>query len=109
MQWRCSLRRAHLTCNATVIQRGDIFTRGKNDHCHPGDHTVCKTIGLRREVIFLNIYLLYPFTADLHIHIHNYIGSPKNSISPSLVIFIFFYLSFVSISLCLSLKEANLR
>ena len=32
--WRCSVRNKSVICPARVTQRGNIFTRGSNDHNH---------------------------------------------------------------------------
>ena len=33
--WRCTLRRKTITCTASVIQIGEVFTPGPNSHIHP--------------------------------------------------------------------------
>ena len=35
--WRCSVRTKKITCHATIIQMGDTFTPGPQEHCHPCD------------------------------------------------------------------------
>ena len=38
--WRCVARNRFCNCRAVVIQRGNVFIRGTNAHCHPPNSTV---------------------------------------------------------------------
>lgn len=46
--WRCTVRNRSNYCRATVIQRGDIFTRGvhKHNHAPKAGHLQARIISL---------------------------------------------------------------
>ncbi|WAR17915.1 hypothetical protein MAR_032509, partial [Mya arenaria] len=47
-QWKCSIRHKDMSCYASVNQRGEVFSRGAKEHCHPADPLRKKRVLLTR-------------------------------------------------------------
>ncbi len=41
--WRCNVRNKAVYCGATMLQTDDLFTRGAQTHCHPGQPGISRT------------------------------------------------------------------
>ena len=50
--WRCSVRNKFSICPATITQRGNLFTRGANDH----NHSANPEVNFKPEV---KVFILY--------------------------------------------------
>ena len=48
--WCCTLRRKTITCSATVIQIGEVFTPGPNDHIHPAQPGIDIKVKITKKV-----------------------------------------------------------
>ncbi|XP_021339362.1 uncharacterized protein LOC110440548 [Mizuhopecten yessoensis] len=48
--WKCSVRNRKVQCSASVIQRGQSFTRGLNDHIHSGIPCLAKRLKVMSKV-----------------------------------------------------------